>query len=138
MDSFTGGKFTRGPVREHQNPQIPSVWMSGVGEINYQFTSKSTDCSISVLLSSELLPEQERSNDPNLTSDVTLLVNGKEPPDATKNVVKDTGSTSSRYIWSVPKNLITEGTNKISFAVKENAQHPNGITFFGPITVELK
>jgi hypothetical protein len=138
MDSFTGGKFTRGPVREHQNPRMPSVWMSGVGEIDYQFTGKTADCSISVLLSSELLPEQERSDDPNLTSDVTLFVNHKEPPDATKNVIKDNGSTSSRYIWAVPKSMITDGVNTITFTVKENAQHPNGITFFGPITVEFK
>lgn len=143
MNNYTGGSFDkRGPVIEMRNSVPASVWMHNIGEINYQFTTPnprpSGDCSISTMLSSEVGLELEKADDPNLTSDVTLRINNKEPPSATKNVIKDGGGISSRYTWVVPAGMVENGTNTITFAVKPDAQHPNGITIHGPITVEFR
>ena len=142
FDKFVDGKWdNRGPTLEMQSGRPAALWMANVGQITYSFSAPEPlpqgDVSISVLLSSELMPAEEKTNDPNLTSDVSLLVNDEEPQNSTRNVVKDTGGNSSRYTWHVPTSMLVPRANTFKLEVKPNAQHAHGITIFSPITIEF-
>ncbi len=141
FDKFVDGKWdNRGPTLEMQAGRPTSLWMANVGQITYSFTAPEPlpqGDVISVLLSSELMPAQEKIDDPTLTSDVSLLVNDEEPQNSSRNVVKDTGENSSRYTWHIPTSILVPRANTLTLQVKANAQHAHGITIFSPITIEF-
>jgi len=138
--SYTNNHWdNRGATVENKNGVPINVWMANAGSIQYNFDlPKLPEGSgdVSVLMCSELLVPEEQFNDPSLTSDVTLAVNGKEV--GTQNVIKDTGQNNQRYNWNVPISSFQKGQNSIEFQVKKDAVHKHGITISSPITVEFK
>lgn len=130
--SYTGHQWdVRGATIEMKNSAGVNVWMANTGFIRYSVDlPEAKNGTVSVLMSSELLPEEELSTDI-LTSDVTLVVNGKES--GTQNVTKDTGMNNQRYIWNAS---FQKGQNSIEFQVKKDARNRHGITIWSPIEIK--
>ena len=143
MSEYTNSQWSnRGATVDYKNTGRPYyVWMADTGSIRYSFDltkNPTKDGNVFVLMSSELFCPEEQINDPTLTSDVTIEVNGKEPNGSTQNVIKDTGANSQRYNWHVPASFFKQGQNSIEFQVRKDAKHQHGITIWSEITVEFR
>lgn len=121
----------RGATVEMKNSSPVNVWMANTGFIRYSIDlPEAKTGTVSVMMCSELTIAEEQSTE-NLTSDVTLVVNGKEQ--GTQNITKDTGQNSQRYTWNAS---FQKGQNSIEFQVKKDAKNAHGITIWSPIEVK--
>jgi hypothetical protein len=136
MDKFNGGGWSYGPTVELRYGGPVAVWMGGSGEITYPLTitqKPTKPLKITVTLSSELKGDDINSKK-DLTSDVTLSINGQET--TTINVMKDNDYAGKPYTWIVPEKPFEVGTNMLTFQVKKGI-HPNGLNVWSPITVQF-
>jgi hypothetical protein len=126
-----------GPGYDEGNPQ--HLYMRATGSITYNVAIAQTimignEAEVSGKLSSEL--NNTTSSDIAFSSDITLLVNGKEQ--STQNVIPDDGK-GVFYSWKVPVGaFIPNKVNEITFLVKKTAFYKNGIVFYSPIQVKFE
>lgn len=128
QQDFTDASWDgKGPKFERK-PYI-HLWMSRIGQIDYSISlPKAGKAVITARLSSEMA--DSFSTNPQDASDVILYVNGKQYE--TKRVIPDNGK-GQNYQWQVQ---VKEGTNEISFAVREGLK--NGLVIYQPIKIFLK
>jgi len=142
LDYITSQWDEYGPgLQNNWSPdQSEELWGRKVGYISYAFIIPKIqpavkEFEITALLSSELKNITASRSATQYSSDVTLLINDTEI--GTKNIIPDNGQ-GENYSWIIPASQIKKGKNILTFRVKENAQHKNGLVIYTRQPIQLR